>query len=470
MNSDKNLLEKLKKVTIDTILSSTSHGLPNVFRSTNVVIRIIWISFTLISASYCVFNIINCVIKFFDYEVTTKTRLSNEYMSLFPTVTVCNVNFFTSENAVEFIKTIEDQKFSKNPFEDSFELYAKGIIENSSNFSQVRQNVGDSKEKLIVFCMYSRKACNMSWIRYYYHSIYGNCFNINSGIDENDDKVPIFQAVGPKRFLGLRLILNVSVAEEIKFLKGNMGAQVIIHNKTESPFMTEGIFLSPKSETNIALTRTFYSSLPKPYSSCESNTNDKDAYQSELYKQVFENGFGYNQILCVGFCFQRLMIRNCKCYQANLPYFSNSPPCVSPEQKICYEEQIKLISGTDYIEDVCFKECPLECEGMFFEKTASINQFSNEEWIKYLQEYNGSDSVYFNRTLNADHLTAVNIYYERMSYFAIDETRSMIFTDLLSSIGGTAGLFLGISFLSLVEILELLIQFFLVFKNQNKVG
>ncbi|RNA32382.1 hypothetical protein BpHYR1_008358, partial [Brachionus plicatilis] len=55
---------------------------------------------------------------------------------------------------------------------NSFELYAKGIIENSSNFSQLRQKVGDSKEKLIVLCMYSRKACNMSWFRYYYHAVY----------------------------------------------------------------------------------------------------------------------------------------------------------------------------------------------------------------------------------------------------------------------------------------------------------
>ncbi|RMZ95336.1 amiloride-sensitive sodium channel subunit beta, partial [Brachionus plicatilis] len=258
------------------------------------------------------------------------------------------------KNAVEFIKSIEDQKFSKNPFEDSFELYAKGIIENSSNFSQLRHNVGDSKEKLIVFCMYSKKACNMSWFRYYYHAMYGNCYTINSGFGENDDNVPIFTAVGPKRSLGLRLILNVSVAEEIKFLKGNMGAQVIIHNKTESPFMIEGIFLSPKTETNIALTRTFYSSLPKPYSSCESNTNDKNAYQSELYKQVFENGFGYNQILCIGFCSQRLVIRNCKCYSTNLPKFSNSPPCVSLEQNICYEEQVKFATETDFIQDVCF--------------------------------------------------------------------------------------------------------------------
>ncbi|RNA35539.1 acid-sensing ion channel 5 [Brachionus plicatilis] len=166
MNSDKNLSEKLKKVTNETILSSSCHGLPNIFRSTNVVIRIIWISFTLLSASFFVSNITISVIKFFNYEVTTETRLYNEYKSLFPAVTVCNVNFFTSENAVEFIKSIEDEKFSKNPFEDSFELYAKGIIENSSNFSQLRQKVGDSKEKLIVFCMYSKKACNMSWFRY----------------------------------------------------------------------------------------------------------------------------------------------------------------------------------------------------------------------------------------------------------------------------------------------------------------
>lgn len=47
------------------------------------------------------------------------------------------------------------------------------------------------------------------------------------------------------------------------------------------------------------------------------------------------------------------------------------------------------------------------------------------------------------------------VYFENMKYMEISEKPSMTWNGLLSNIGGTIGLFLGMSVMSLIEVLEL---------------
>jgi hypothetical protein len=54
-----------------------------------------------------------------------------------------------------------------------------------------------------------------------------------------------------------------------------------------------------------------------------------------------------------------------------------------------------------------------------------------------------------------------------MAYTVITEKISMDIVSLLSNIGGTLSLFLGLSILSFVEILEFLVQTILIIKKKN---
>ena len=51
----------------------------------------------------------------------------------------------------------------------------------------------------------------------------------------------------------------------------------------------------------------------------------------------------------------------------------------------------------------------------------------------------------------------INIYYDLLEYTEIVEVEKTSLIDLFSSIGGTLGLFLGMSFLSIIEIFELIV-------------
>jgi len=65
-------------------------------------------------------------------------------------------------------------------------------------------------------------------------------------------------------------------------------------------------------------------------------------------------------------------------------------------------------------------------------------------------------------------LASLSIFYEDMSYILISEVAEISITTFLANCGGELGLFLGISLLSLIEIVELVILIFIEIKNHQK--
>ena len=65
-----------------------------------------------------------------------------------------------------------------------------------------------------------------------------------------------------------------------------------------------------------------------------------------------------------------------------------------------------------------------------------------------------------------DNITGIYVYYEDLRYTWINQQPKIQFIDLISNIGGSLGLFVGISFISFLELFEILIEIiFIYFKN-----
>ena len=65
-------------------------------------------------------------------------------------------------------------------------------------------------------------------------------------------------------------------------------------------------------------------------------------------------------------------------------------------------------------------------------------------------------------------ILSVNIYFDRLESTTIQEGKQTEFVDLVAGIGGTLGLFLGVSVLSLFEVVEVLLEILLSIKNKQK--
>ena len=93
----------------------------------------------------------------------------------------------------------------------------------------------------------------------------------------------------------------------------------------------------------------------------------------------------------------------------------------------------------------CFSECPEECDSIKYETSHTFTKSPS----------------------NIDNLIAFNIFYSTLDYTVIDQIPKMDLFDFISNLGGNFGLFIGISFLSFAEFIELFIEIILIFFKRN---
>jgi hypothetical protein len=82
----------IKKRISEWSKSITAHGLPNIFMSKRVIIKVLWTLALFASISYCIINIYREIVKYFHYEYTTHLETVEDVPSLFPAITFCNIN------------------------------------------------------------------------------------------------------------------------------------------------------------------------------------------------------------------------------------------------------------------------------------------------------------------------------------------------------------------------------------------
>ena len=81
--------------------------------------------------------------------------------------------------------------------------------------------------------------------------------------------------------------------------------------------------------------------------------------------------------------------------------------------------------------------------------------------IKYEISHSFNKLIIKNETSFSNRVKLL-VYYERPEYTVIDQIAQMTVFDLISNIGGNLGLFIGISFLSFAELIELLVEIILI--------
>jgi hypothetical protein len=243
----------------------------------------------------------------------------------------------------------------------------------------------------------------------------------------------------------LQIILNLA---NISFDQTNEldGLRVIIHNKTDDPnyyngYSDNGFNIAPGFFYEISVKRIFSYKLGLPYNNCLKDVKSIDSFDSDLYRYMIKStNYSYRQTDCLNYCAGRELynylnitnkIDRWESIVAEYPKYGET-------MQMVYLDMLK--KG---IYETC-SNCPEECDSIKYETLHSITKFSTQyELFKMLQIEN---FVYF------------TVYYESLQYTVIDQIAQMNVFDLISNIGGNLGLFIGISFLSFAELIELLVE------------
>lgn len=123
---------------------------------------------------------------------------------------------------------------------------------------------------------------------------------------------------------------------------------------------------------------------------------------------------------------------------------------------------ISIEKASDEVAE-CVKKCPESCNQVTYDTRLSYGAAISEAFIRGIDLPGINSSVAGN--LNNEkqleffrkNLVSLDIFYEELSYDSIEQKETIKYTSLISDIGGTLGLFLGLSFLTVFEFLDLFV-------------
>ena len=195
----------------------------------------------------------------------------------------------------------------------------------------------------------------------------------------------------------------------------------------------------------INIKKNVYKQYQYPYSDCSvlaDNSLVVDLENRSIFDQtVNANSWPYTRDVCLRFCSDYTRDMFCK---SNQYYFAYYLGCT------IYSNHFYSQGKTLDFSDFCYKRCPLECTSIVYTRNLFTYFHPPGYFDRYINISNKADQL-------ADNLIELRINYDRSFYWKNSEEPKMSGENLLGTLGGHLHVFMGMSLLSFVEIIELLL-------------
>jgi len=403
-------LKKDYKTPMNEILSTSSLAfLLSPFRSKRFLIKITWSFFLLLFLFLSIYYVILNILDYLKYETTTSIQTIYEQEPEFPTISICN-------------------RLNKD-----FEIKILDFWFNNLYLTNEWKN----------------------HIEQYNDAFYGKCYRFNSGFNWTNQSIEIKKSkrIGSDDGFWLTLYTNTN------FDFGEL--KILFHNYTENPknIYRKGSIISSGTNNFFLIKRTLDQKLESPYNECLKDIN-QFAFDKTIIDYLNKSNRKYSQVECFNLCYNLdyNLTNPCECYLASLdeePSFScgNNNSCT--EQ---FNNNFKQI-------EKCSHLCPLECDQYSYEifhtpakitGSGIINKFTDDYFYSFLPDFQTYENVSKTYYL-------INVYYENLKYTLISQQPKIELFGLISNLGGILGLFIGFSFISLLEIIEALAELIYVY-------
>ena len=306
MIKETNKNTKAFKLAKEVLYNSFAQALLKFVETSNNLLKVFIFFFLLVLISLASFMTVETCMSYFSYEVTTTTRTIFETTSILPQVTFCNINFFTTKYAHEFLSQInssynfvqnESLYESLNSTEiNRFYFEVKSLIRDKKITNETLQKLSHSLDDILFGCSFNFKNCSSKDFIWIFNRHYGNCYVYNSGFDSQGNKVDSLANTSfSGSAYGLYLEIYVKSYEKLSLFNsvwvhnsGSMGGLVRLSNNSrfeEQTYFNDGIKLASGFQTDVQVERVLRSMKPKPYSNCEIDSGNKYSYRCICYNK-----------------------------------------------------------------------------------------------------------------------------------------------------------------------------------------
>ncbi|CAI4221198.1 unnamed protein product [Auanema sp. JU1783] len=448
---------------------STVCGVPHIANAQTKLSRFFWSFIFICLVAVFGYQLFTMIVKFFKFPVMVTTDIFFQEQN-FPVVTVCNFNPY------KFAEVNSNSKFSR--IKDLMSAYNRAVANTLTTDDQYGlravqndQFVRDSRARdalvllsaeltdddkepalytfddLISECSFAGKSCSRDDFKRFIDPVYGACYSFN----ENSNSSYTVQRAGMS--FGLKLLLTVKQ----KLHNGNAdflpttqlaGARISIHARGTHPSLeSHGMNIGVGYQTAVSVVKTETERCKRPYGRCVT----RESEGSDLFKD-----YTYTLETCFNGCRQRDTLKQCDCYNPRFPAPSTDNWC--DISKLSCLQNLKgdqSNTANPNLDPLMQCGCDPPCGETNFFTTASLARYPSAKYYVATDSVNGAkrnDCWEWYRTNSL----LLQVYFETLKYEKYTEKPSYGLSDIVNDLGGQAGLWLGLSVISVVEVCGLL--------------
>lgn len=434
--------QESKKVLIysrftDWSSSSTIAGYSNFYRTNNMFMKSLWLISFLGAIGFCAYLSAESVIEYLEFNVNTEFRYLRESSMALPGITLCPCSSLRSKIGYEYALNYSRRYINSNI--TSFSQWTEYLDFNElvRHKSTALGGVPEpgfeydlNYSQTILSCNFGTNNCTNVYP--VYDTNYGNCFNFNT---DPSDPYRINRVDYADGFRAYVYTGDYKGTSEYSFnIERGNGLRLMIFNQSVT-FERNFIQLSPGFCHYIRLRKYVQNSLPDPYSSCQYD----DSIDSEIYKRIKARNVTYTESLCINWCIQEQIVKECNCYYSwYLPVDDVTKKCKEYKDVQCADTNYYRISRNPDL--LCADQCPSECSLVSYDYMYSFDSMPGayDQYIYLRGLVNavlpdiGENNITFDFV--RQNVVCVYVYFESLEYSYSSETPSKTIVQLGNNI------------------------------------
>ncbi|CAF0751840.1 unnamed protein product [Adineta ricciae] len=465
--------QRARSIIREFSFNTSTHGIPGIARSQSVTNRIFWTISTIIFAGVMTYFITESILNFFQYPTQISIGVVDDPTQSFPAVSICNYSPFRydlfMDDFLNYTNTSNITYSANSTLVERKVMQIQDFVRYKLNRNELVTQYSFTLDNLLIKCTFNNLECSKEDFISFSNALYGNCYTFNA-------KSPYIRNGSLYRLAEngvwgiLKLDLYVHSNQYVPYWSSGIGMIVQIHDNDQIPTMQwKGQYLIPGRLHRMVYTKTIETHLPAPYSDCSTEV----PYALQVAFNHFSNGsYAYEQFICATVCIQAYVYKMCGCIDPTewtaryIAVPGTDKVIIAPvcsENDTCYRKELDLINNSY---DLWIENCPIcpsECNTVEF--TAKLSSLlAPSLWLlddlKTKVEALGVHlPTNWSTTWQSDlsqNYVGLEVVSETTRAQTLIESASISPVDLLSNVGGQTGLWIGISFLSLMEIAEMI--------------
>ncbi|CAF1438327.1 unnamed protein product [Adineta ricciae] len=467
----KKKLARRRSIIREFSLNTSMHGVPGIARSESVQNRIFWTVAFLIFAGIMFFFVIQAILAYFQYPTQTSVSIVSDRQQYFPALTFCNAGALRYDtfqqlllnytNSINLTSPTSTSAFSSNQA-NIIKIYLPILLNQGVSLDPYMFSL----DALMMDCQFGQARCSAEDFISFYSSAYGRCYTFNAKTKNNS----LYYNYMSSDVTTLTLRLYLYDHLYVSYLTEGVGMTAMVHDNKQLPLIERaGMTLAPGFKHQMTFTKKTVYSLPSPYSSC---TNEIPLAMKIMFDQYEGADYSYSEDICYILCAQAYIYEQCGCVfpgQWNarsivLPGSNQiivAPLCNSTDS--CFAIAMNNFDATPSIQEKYCSGCSQQCSITNFIVKSSIMTTPPEWIIGDIKAFVENSSLPLASDWSTNWREHIHASYVSLAVSGestlvenYTEVATLGFVDVISNVGGQTGLWIGISFLSLVEVLEML--------------